>query len=351
MRKPVLAALAVALVICGLADVSSASAATEFGNSCAGTEFLEEGGFGLISTGNGVGDPLPVAAPTSGVITEWKVNLSEPGVTPALEEKFRATLGQQLIVVQPAGPDRFTVVGKSEASSAMNFNGVSSFPTRIPVKQGDLLALEGSFTVFCATEDPAETLTGFFGTPLIGATITPPPESEETGFGVPVVAKIEPDVDGDGFGDETQDMCPQSAAFQGPCPVVTIGSLPTVQKKAVVLHVATNIAAPISVTATVDLGKGDSKMAQLTAAPQTVTPGSLAKFTLPLTPWTTRVRKELAKNKSLKVSITASATNVTGSPSTSTATAHLRGEAPVHRHKKKPAGHHTKPKAGNTKKK
>jgi hypothetical protein len=350
MRKPVLAALVVALVICGLADVSQASAATEFGNSCAGNEFFEEGRLGFISTGHGADDLLPVAAPTSGVITAWKVNLSDPGITPAEEEEFKATLGQQLIVVQPAGPDRFTVVGKSEASTAINFNGVSSFPTRIPVQQGDLIGLDGSFTLFCETEDPAEMLTTFLGTPLIGATITPPPESEGTGVGVPVVAKIEPDVDGDGFGDETQDMCPQSAAFQGPCPVVSIGSLPTVQKKAVVLHVATNIAAPISVTATVDLGKG-GKMAQLTAAPQTVTPGSLAKFTLPLTAWATRVRKELARNKSLKVSITASATNVTGSPSTSTATAHLRGEAPVHRHKKKPAGRHTKPKAGNTKKK
>jgi hypothetical protein len=34
---------------------------------------------------------------------------------------------------------------------------------------------------------------------------------------------VEPDVDGDGFGDETQDACPSSAAYQGDCPVPAQG--------------------------------------------------------------------------------------------------------------------------------
>jgi hypothetical protein len=34
---------------------------------------------------------------------------------------------------------------------------------------------------------------------------------------------VEPDADGDGFGDETQDGCPSSAAYQGDCPVPAQG--------------------------------------------------------------------------------------------------------------------------------
>jgi hypothetical protein len=37
-------------------------------------------------------------------------------------------------------------------------------------------------------------------------------------FRVDVGAVLEPDADGDGFGDETQDACPSDASTQGPCP-------------------------------------------------------------------------------------------------------------------------------------
>jgi len=38
------------------------------------------------------------------------------------------------------------------------------------------------------------------------------------GYRLDVSAQLEPDDDGDGFGDETQDQCPTSASTQGPCP-------------------------------------------------------------------------------------------------------------------------------------
>ncbi len=43
-------------------------------------------------------------------------------------------------------------------------------------------------------------------------------------------AVVEPDADGDGFGDETQDGCLGNAAVQGACPVAS-GSTPTAKKK------------------------------------------------------------------------------------------------------------------------
>jgi hypothetical protein len=43
-----------------------------------------------------------------------------------------------------------------------------------------------------------------------------------------VSAVLEPDADGDGFGDETQDQCPTNATTQGPCP--TPAAAPTGQR-------------------------------------------------------------------------------------------------------------------------
>jgi hypothetical protein len=132
---------------------------------------------------------------------------------------------------------------------------------------------------------------------------------------------------------QTLDVCPQSAAYQTACPVVTINSKPIAGKKAVTLYVATSLSAPVGVTATVKLGKG--KTATLTAASQTVAPGALAPFTLTLTKQVTKALKELPAKKVLQLSITAGATNVTGSPSTTTSTVKLPGQAkPVHPKKK-----------------
>jgi hypothetical protein len=310
--------------------VSSASAATEFGSECTVNEIAS--GPSFVSISHGAGSPLPVAAPVSGVITEWKTTAKFGEIPPEAAAEFAVIYRQELQVYRPAGGNSYTLIGES-LGGALNLNGTSSFPARIPVQAGDHLGLGGTLvTIFCEeTGDPADMIGFTIGNPLVGSTREFGLEQE---IQVPVVAKIEPDVDGDGYGDETQDKCPQSAAYQTPCPVVTISSLPTVGKKAVTLYVSTSLSAPVGVTATVALGKG--KSAALTAPTQTVAPGSLAPFTLTLTPQVTKSLKALPTKKSLMLSITASATNVTGAPSTSTSTVKLKGEAkPVH-HKRRP---------------
>lgn len=337
MKKRVSLLVAAVLAVSAVASVSQASAATEFGSGCAATN-LESAT--LISTAHGAGSPLPVAAPISGVITEWKLNgaLIKPGEeVPAEAEIIGRLYRQTLDVFRPAGGANYTVVAQAEGGP-LNLTGVSTYSSRIPVQAGDLLGLGGPIALFCQTEDPADSTAFTQATPAVGATGA---FETETGIQVPVVAKIEPDVDGDGYGDETQDKCPQSAAYQTPCPVVTISSLPTAAKNTVTLHVATSLSAPVGVTATVPLGKG--KTATLTAAAQTVAPGTLAAFTLTLTPEVTKALKALPTKKSLTMSITASATNVTGSPSTSATTVTLSGQA-----KPKPK-HHKKPKKSKAK--
>jgi hypothetical protein len=335
LKKRLSLVLAACLAVCAVVGVSSASAATEFGSGCVAEDAVP---FTTVSLTHGVGSPLPVAAPASGVITQWTVNAKLEEVSPAEEALFARLYRQSLDVLRPAGPNAYTLISESEGGN-LSFQGTSVFPARIPIQAGDHLGLGGGFSLYCATGDMADT-TGISVKPLaVGSTTTFPVgeggESVETvgGIQVPVVAKIEPDVDGDGYGDETQDKCPQSAAYQTACPVVTISSLPTAGKKAVTLYVSTSLAAPVGVTATVPLGKG--KSATLTAAAQTVAPGSLVPFTLTFTPPVTKALKALPTKKSLTLSITASATNVTGAPSTSTSTTTLKGEAkPVHKAKK-----------------
>jgi hypothetical protein len=151
---------------------------------------------------------------------------------------------------------------------------------------------------------------------------------------LPLVAKIEPDIDGDGYGDETQDKCPQSAAYQTACPVVKLSSRASAGRKAVIGYVSASLSAPVKVTATVYLGGG--KKAMLTAPKRTVTPGHLTAFKLTLTGKVAEALESLPTKQALQVKVTADATNLTGRPSTSVSRAKLAGQAkPVHKRKPK----------------
>lgn len=327
MKKRVSMLVAAVFAVSAFASVSQASAATEFGSGCAANK-LEQAT--VFSATHGAASPLSATAPVSGVITEWKVNtaLIKAGEEiPAEAEAIGRIYRQTLDVFRPAGGANYTVAAQAEGGT-LNLSGISTYSSRIPVQAGDLLGLSGPIVVYCQTEDPADTIGAAKVTPAVGATAT---FTTVPGVQVPVTAKIEPDVDGDGYGDETQDKCPQSAAYQTPCPVVTISSLPISGNKAVTLRVTTSLSAPVGVTATVPLAKG--KTATLTAPAQTVAPGTLAAFTLTLTPEVTKALKALPNKKSLTMSLTASATNVTGSPSTSTTTVKLKGQAKPKHHR------------------
>jgi hypothetical protein len=323
MKKRVSLLLAAVFAVSAFIGVSQASAATEFGSECQANESVS-GPYSFISISHGPGSPLPAAAPVSGVITSWKTTLKFGEVPPEEAEFIGSLFRQELSVWRPAGGNSYTLVGQSPGGP-LNLNGTSTFPARIPVAAGDHLGLGGtSVTLICEETGSAADVSGFaVGVPPVGSTKAFLPEPE---LQLPVVAKIEPDVDGDGYGDETQDLCPQSAAYQTACPVVTISSKPFVAgKKAVTLYVSTSLSAPVGVTGTVNLGKG--KKATLTAVAQTVTPGSLTPFKLTLSKQVTKALAETSTKKSLTLSITASATNVTGAPSTSTSTVKLKGQA------------------------
>ena len=95
---------------------------------------------------------------------------------------------------------------------------IRSFPTRLTVKAGDIFGVKAD----AQSETVAKGGGGGGGSLLIFA---PPLADGESRRRVisspsssPVNADLEPDADGDGFGDITQDACPANAATQGTCP-------------------------------------------------------------------------------------------------------------------------------------
>lgn len=340
MKKCLSVLVATAVAATALVAAGSASAATVFGSGCTANQITD--GAVWVSTGHAASSPLPVTAPISGVITEWTVNtnivIESEG---KLAGEFPRVLQQRLLVLRAEG-EGFKVVGES-AGGLLNLKGSNTYTSRLPVQAGDYLGIAGNpFAAWCETKDPADTYAAATGGTPVGSTFK---VERASGLQVPITARVEPDADGDGYGDETQDQCPQSAAYQTPCPVVTVSSLSLAHPKAVTVYVSSSLPAPIAVTGTVNLGKG--KTVTLDAPGQTVAPGGLGRFNLALTEPVRKTLEALTKKKALTLTVSASATNVTGTPSTATSTVKLRGQKKPTKKKAKPAKktHHPAKKA------
>ncbi len=161
--------------------------------------------------------PLYTVPAGGGVVTSWAH--MPPGPI-----GFAEVIALQML--RPIGGTQFQVIGQSaEESVVISQLGdpvYSSFPTRIPVQAGDVLALavahQGN-VAYCLEAAPPDNLgdktreldgTGDSGnnkpSPTLGSTLDfATPAAVEQSARLDVAAMIEPDRDGDGFGDETQD--------------------------------------------------------------------------------------------------------------------------------------------------
>ncbi len=307
-RKKALAILTTAVVLGSLHGAASASAATEFGSTC--TTNTAGPGVSIVQTVPATGSTLPLAAPTTGVIVKWKISLTPVEIA----------LPHVLKVLRPGAPKQFQVVADSAPGTVVS--GANSFDTRLPVQAGDLLGLYGLTsppgTLACSAQPGAKSAT-ITGNPPAGSTATTVEEVSEIGGGVAAV--IEVDADGDGFGDETQDKCPQSAAFQAACPVAILDGFAVAGKNTVTVIVSTSIPTPVTVSGTAPLPKapkgkaGSSAQVKLKAVTQTVTPGVIGRFKLKLPGKLKSAVAALAPGKTLTLKLTASATSVTGAVS------------------------------------
>jgi hypothetical protein len=316
MRTRLMLAAATALAALSIIGTGTASAATEFGSNCTANRAVEGASYSFVQL---LQNGSQAAAPSSGVITKWKINLigEVPFTVPTQLKVFRPT----------ANASQFQVVGESTSQSVAS--GANTFETRIPIQAGDHLGLFGSSsigTLYCAespeSENPGNVMGIFAGNPSPGSSATL--LGAESELLVPAVAVIEPDADNDGYGDETQDQCPQSAATQAACPVVTLSVSATAKKKLVTLLITGPVAANVTVKGVVSLGKG--KKAKLKGGTKAVTPGAFTKFKLKFTSALIKRLKELPPSKKLTLKVTSSAPNVVGAPTKKVIRVKLKGQ-------------------------
>jgi hypothetical protein len=196
------------LILLGAADRSSAATtvgqAFDFGCGVAAQTWIQ-----TESAGSGY------TVPADGVITSWSV------YAPA------GTSSARFKVVRRVGVGIYSLVGESPltpmAPSALNRN-----PTRISVQAGDRI---GVFGVICVGMAPSATYESgrITGDAPSGASSY----FLEDGIAVGIAAELEPDADGDGYGDETQDSCPTDPATQAGCPAPPDGEAPDGEAPAV----------------------------------------------------------------------------------------------------------------------
>lgn len=144
----------------------------------------------------------------NGVVTEWFIGTGTTAGSTARILVFRPT----------ATPSVSTLVSRSEPIDVPAGTPFPRLESRIPLRAGDRLGLE-----LVGAGDPVA-VSGTTGqVRRIQTTLTAPGESTGTDAealvgALNLVADVEPDADGDGFGDESQDLCPADAARQAPCP-------------------------------------------------------------------------------------------------------------------------------------
>jgi hypothetical protein len=162
------------------------------------------------------GDPDQNGSPVSGVITKFRVRafaVDQPGtVTLRVGDVSRPNAmdtSTAIATVTATGPTvPIPVIPDPETP-------IREFDARVPVKQGQHLGLDPSATVNAVYASSGDKFTYSFEPPLVEG------QGARGSSGVTeellVRATVEPDADGDGFGDETQDQCPTQASTQGPC--------------------------------------------------------------------------------------------------------------------------------------
>jgi hypothetical protein len=219
MRLPI----ALTAVLAVLAVPAGASGAVTIGSNLSATSTTNGPG-GCYSVCTGVNLNLPatstaangLTSPINGVVVKWRVKTGSTGNNPI-----------SLRVLRPAGGTSFTGVGTSSTGSlsATTVNattGIGEFATRLKIRAGDSVGLNPGNSALVWTDNPGATSVywsitqGSQFTNGLGDGQTAPGASTSSPQELLVQAVVEPDADGDGFGDETQDGCPADPTRQTP---------------------------------------------------------------------------------------------------------------------------------------
>lgn len=211
-------ALTISLAVLAAAFATTpASGAITLGQTQSSNTACAAPGFVDVQTKVGAGVPSYTVPPGGGVITSWQHQARD---IDNAQLKFKVLRGP----ASPVGAAAFTVVGESGFASVPD-PILYSFPIRIPVQAGDRLAVATGPNAAAAppacnvgTATPADEV--YEGPDFAtGGTLNP-----FNTFRINVAAVMEPDADGDGYGDETQDNCKGSNGPNNGCPATKAGT-------------------------------------------------------------------------------------------------------------------------------
>jgi hypothetical protein len=285
----------------------------EFGDACVATR-APEGIFGAVFERSRTGAALPLAAPVSGVLTSWATRT--PSLFPA-EDVPPMTVR----VVRVVGTGQVEVTAKAGLEKLRP--GLNEFETRLPIEAGEYLAFGSNEGGSIACSPPSEE-EGNVQVNSAGLAFPLAQPGQKTGFEtiaspVPVTGVVEPDTDDDGFGDESQDGCPQSPDYQGACPVLRFAPGYEVGSGAVQVKLRSSAGARVAVNGVVP-GLGTSLGTR-----KTVAAGRLSTFRLAIPPALAAKLADLDRHRSLPVRLVARVNHVTGNVSSDRLTVRLPG--------------------------
>jgi hypothetical protein len=184
-----------------------------------GSDLQEEVGFGgscgleCLLVQKTIGG-VPQAAPFDGVVVRWRILDAKTG-----SYRVRTVSPPQAGEHYKMGPSSATQSIVSSAPVPLMEKAIASFPTRIPIEAGGYvgIAYQPSVTINKAPVSTGSTYQQLVNSvpdgTLAGGLLSPP--AGELLYD----ADIEPDADHDGYGDITQDSCPEAGSVHdGTCP-------------------------------------------------------------------------------------------------------------------------------------
>lgn len=243
--------------------------------------------------------------PSNGILVKWGTRTGTIGQPVMTAATFATQSGSDINVV------RWTPFQLAADNAA------TEFPARIPVVAGELLGMSvynGSASMCSGFTPTADLILYGGGSPLITPGNSFTPGSAIPSHRVPIWGVIEADADGDGFGDETQDKCPQSADYVDACPVLEISQKLSGGSKQINVLATASVNTSLTATAKVKLSK--KKTVTVTSKATAAKAGKLTTVKLTLPKSVVNAIKQLKKGKSLSASVT-----LTGQGIANTATA------------------------------
>lgn len=298
---PVIGLIALLLFLGG---GGSAGAAVEVGSHCDANVIYVPGIEGTIFplAAPSPGD-LATSSPINGVATSWTVGSSD-------------NFNQRLKVLRTF-PATDTVQAVAEAGPELVTKSSGPFPIRIPVLAGDRFGLNSpQGGALACSAGPGN---------VIGTTVRNPQPGEsepyfsDEGYQVAVSVTVEPDLDGDGYGDETQEPCPEAIDIQVPCPAVAFQQRAELKDRAILLYLNVSSQASAQVFGQVawQVRASDHRNHRLIVALnggriRTIPPRREATFRLPLSQPVIKRLGRLKPTQALRAKLTAEVTDLAG---------------------------------------